>query len=163
MRREIECVCYERKLRSLRRDKNLIVALNGLRELGGVLLRAVNVCHGIIYPRNEHVVLRRTWYPSFSPTTTESSLKALVLLCMPTVFRICCLLTHICAGVAIRFPPGTLKVALQLLGAFFVMLQAYCCTRLEVSFSPHVLSVECVLCMLCAVYTIALVVYGRSA
>lgn len=109
MRREIECVCYERKLRSLRRDKDLIVALNGLRELGGVLLRAVNVCHGIIYPRNEHVVLRRTWYPSFSPTTTESSLKALVLLCMPTVFRICCLLTHICAGVAIRFPPRNIE------------------------------------------------------
>ena len=69
LRREIECVCYERKLRSLRRDKNLIVALNGLHQLGEVLLRAVVLCHGIIYPRNEHVVLRRTWYPFVSPTT----------------------------------------------------------------------------------------------
>ena len=114
--------------------------------------------------RNEHVVLRRTWYPSFSPTTTESSLTALVLICMPTGFCICCLLTHICAGVAIRFPPKPLQIALQLLGAFFVMLLAYyCCTRLEVSSSPHLLRVECVVCMLCAVYPIALVVYGRSA
>ena len=87
------------------------MALNGLRELGEVLLRAVVVCYGITYPRHEHVVLRRTWYPSFSPTTTESSLKALVLLCMPTVFRICCLLTHICVPAwRFVFHRETLKV-----------------------------------------------------
>ena len=54
---------------------------------------------------NEGVVLRMGLVPAFVSITTESRLKALVLLyCMPTVFRICCLLTHTCcAGDAIGF------------------------------------------------------------